>query len=54
MGAKFFREGGILRATANGGNSISKFIGKLNSEMPKAANALDGNEVAGRRATVTQ
>jgi len=54
MGAKFFRESGILRATADRGNSVSEFVGKLNSEMPKAADALHRNEVAGRRATVTQ
>lgn len=45
MRAKFLGESGLLGTAADGDNFVSKLIGKLNSEMPEAADALDGNEV---------
>src|SRR6266403_3399269 len=54
MRAEFLGESGFLRTAADGGDSVSKFIGKLNSKMPEAADALDGDEIGRQCAAVAQ
>src|SRR2546428_1733968 len=45
MRAEFFRERGVFRPAADGGDLVAEFTGKLNSKVPQAADALHGNEV---------
>ena len=43
--AEFLGESSFLRTATDGGDFVSELAGKLNSEMPEATDALDGNEV---------
>ena len=54
VGAEFFGEGGIFGAASNSRDFISEFIGELNAEMAKAADAEDGDEITGESAAVAK
>src|SRR5258708_25863877 len=54
MRAEFLGERGFPRPAADGGDPVSKFIGNLNSKMPEAADALDGDEIGRECAAVAQ
>src|SRR5262249_36140578 len=44
----------LFSPAANGHPFVTNFFGKLNSEVPKTADAQHGNNVAGHRPTVPQ